>query len=157
MKVFNKNIKDFPAYFTTTLAGIGYFPKAPGTAASFFAVICLFFLNPDALVLFTLVILAIIAGIIWTPVIERNDGKDASHIVIDELAGQWITFLIITRYSVLILLAGFLLFRIFDIWKPFGINRIQNLPGGWGVMLDDILAGIYAAGVLYVLSYWKVL
>lgn len=157
MKNINKNFKELLAYFSGTLAGIGYFPKAPGTAGSFFSLICLFFIKPSAIELLILVVIATIAGIVSTPLIEKEDGKDPSHIVIDELAGQWITFLLITRYSFLTLLAGFLLFRVFDIAKPFGINRIQNLSAGWGVMLDDIVAGIYAAIVLYLLSYWKVL
>ena len=86
-----------------------------------------------------------------TSEIEKNDGTDPGHIVIDEIAGQWLTFLFIGHLSVVIVLAGFILFRLFDILKPLGINKIQELKGGWGVMLDDVLAAIYANTILHLL------
>ncbi len=69
----------------------------------------------------------------------------------DEWAGQALTFsffivkdTVFTQHYVIILLTGFVLFRIFDIIKPFGVHRLQKYPGGWGILLDDLLAGLYA-------------
>ena len=75
--------------------------------------------------------------------------KDPSQAVVDEVIGQLITFLFIPfTFSWKIVLAGFLLFRLFDIWKPYPINSLQNLPAGVGVCADDILAGVYAGTCL---------
>jgi phosphatidylglycerophosphatase A len=69
--------------------------------------------------------------------------------VIDEVVGQWIAFAGAVRLNWKSLLAGFLLFRLFDIWKPFPVRRAEALPRGWGILADDIAAGLYAALVLY--------
>jgi len=98
--------------------------------------------------------LVLLAGITWVGVLvstraERYYGHDAKAIVIDEVAGMLVTFLGIglapdwtTRGAVL--LTGFLLFRILDVVKPFPAGRAQDLPGGRGVVADDLMAGIYA-------------
>jgi len=75
--------------------------------------------------------------------VEEIWGKDHNRVVIDEVAGMCITLLLIPlkwQYT----LIGLILFRFFDILKPFGIRKLEELPGGWGVMADDVLAGIYA-------------
>jgi phosphatidylglycerophosphatase A len=82
--------------------------------------------------------------------------KDPQKVVIDEVSGQSITYLgLLSRGSFahgwIYLLAGFILFRVFDIWKPFPARQAESLPGGWGIMADDWIAGIYAAVVLYLL------
>jgi phosphatidylglycerophosphatase A len=80
--------------------------------------------------------------------------KDPGIVVIDEVAGQLITFLFIPLGVSLnwwILIAGFLLFRLFDIWKPYPIRRLEALESGLGIMADDILAGVYAAATLTLL------
>src|SRR6266545_549256 len=86
------------------------------------------------------------------------DRKDASQIVVDEVFGQIISFVFIAPYLSGLganwrwwMIAGFALFRAFDIFKPYPINRLQGLPGGLGVMMDDALAGVYAAVVLSLL------
>ncbi|SFA53410.1 Phosphatidylglycerophosphatase A [Pedobacter suwonensis] len=79
--------------------------------------------------------------------VEEIWGKDHNRVVIDEVAGMCITLLLIPlkwQYT----LIGLILFRFFDILKPFGIRRLEELPGGWGVMADDVLAGIYANIIL---------
>ena len=70
-----------------------------------------------------------------------ND-HDPSEVVIDEAVGMWIT-LYMLPHSIAIYSMAFILFRIFDIFKPSFIYRVQNLPGGWGIMMDDVLAGIF--------------
>ena len=146
-------IKKFLSYSLCTVFGAGYFPIAPGTFTSILAAVLVYLLYPEFLQLFLSIIVVFICGLIFTKEIEKKDGKDHRHIVIDELAGQWLTFLFIPNFTFITILTGFILFRIFDILKPFGINNLQSKKGGWGVMLDDILAGIYANVVLQILIF----
>jgi phosphatidylglycerophosphatase A len=74
--------------------------------------------------------------------VEKNWGKDNQKVVIDEVAGMCISLLLVPL-SVPYVAAGLILFRFFDITKPLYIRKAEHLPGGWGVMLDDVLAGIY--------------
>jgi phosphatidylglycerophosphatase A len=78
--------------------------------------------------------------------------KDDQRIVIDEIIGFQITMLF-TENNILNICAGFVLFRIFDILKPFPIKNLQRLPGGWGIVADDVVAGIYAGMVMLLLKY----
>jgi len=144
-------IRKYIAYILCTVLGAGYFPLLPGTFSSILAVLLIYFLQPGFYVLFFALIVTFSFGILFTKDIEENDGKDPQHIVIDELTGQWLTFLLIPKTSFLIIISGFILFRLFDILKPFGINSIQNMKHGWGVMLDDVLAGVYSNILLHML------
>jgi len=86
-------------------------------------------------------------GIMSADRVEEIWGKDHNRVVIDEVAGMCITLLFVPlkwQYT----LIGLVLFRFFDILKPFYIRKLEELPGGWGVMADDILAGIYANIIL---------
>jgi phosphatidylglycerophosphatase A len=74
-------------------------------------------------------------------------------VVIDEVAGQMVAFLLVPHASWKLLLAGFALFRFFDVTKPFPAGRAERLPGGWGIMVDDVIAGAYALGALAFLGY----
>ena len=95
-----------------------------------------------------MVLLALVAGVWAAGVMETESGsRDPSEIVIDEVAGMWLA-LIGIPVTWPGLLAAFLLFRLFDVWKPGPIDRLQNLPGGWGVMMDDIAAGAVAGGLV---------
>jgi phosphatidylglycerophosphatase A len=100
---------------------------------------------------------ALIAGAAGIPagtVVEReSDRMDPGHVVIDEVAGQWIA-LINSRADLAHLLAAFLLFRLFDIFKPWPARRLERLPGGWGIMFDDVAAGVYALLVAQALGNW---
>ena len=139
------------AYILCTCAGAGYFPFASGTFASFLAILILYLGRPDLLVLTVLILLSSAITIYFSAEIEKNDGKDPQHIVMDEIAGQWLTFLFIPNPTLPILAVGFFLFRIFDVSKILGINRLQNANGGWGVLLDDLLAGLYSNIVIQIL------
>ncbi len=95
-----------------------------------------------------MVLLALVAGVWAAGVMETMTGShDPSEIVIDEVAGMWLA-LIGIPVTWPGMLAAFLLFRLFDVWKPGPINRLQNLPGGWGVMMDDVAAGALAGGLV---------
>jgi len=147
------------ARLIATFFGSGYFPIAPATFASAIVAGILFLLGPgdgalagiagrghpliEGLIIIALFPLSIAAA----HQAEKSLGHDASPIVIDEVLGQMITLWFVPRTWPWIL-AGFLLFRLFDIWKPLGANEAQNLPGGWGIVADDVMAGIYAFALL---------
>lgn len=107
----------------------------------------IFWICPDLRgTLLAVAIAATFAVGVWVATeVEKTDGHDASIINIDEVAGMWLSlFLLPVSAGFLWHIGGFLLFRIFDIVKPPPANQSQNLPKGWGVMTDDIIAGIYA-------------
>jgi phosphatidylglycerophosphatase A len=140
-----------------TAFGLGFFPKAPGTVAAIAS--CLVFallhqISTGAWVIYTLLMLIFIAGIMSSSHVEKEWGKDNNKVVIDEVLGMGIALLFIP-YKIQYFLAGFILFRIFDIWKPFYIRKLEKINGGLGVMLDDVLAGIYSNIVLQGIIYFK--
>lgn len=141
------------AYAICSVAGIGYFPQAPGTFASALATILYFVISPNWQGLFLGIIIALVLGLLFTGQVELLSGKDPAFIVIDEFAGQWLTFLFLPQNDLIIVIAGFILFRVFDILKPLGIDKVQKLKSGRGVMLDDLLAALYANLTLHVLIY----
>ena len=138
--------------------GLGRLPIAPATWASFAVALLLLaasLLSPAALgpIPLGIAILAITPVAIWAShLAERDLGTDAKPIVADEIVGMLVAVWGIARLQApepgLFLAAAFLLFRIFDILKPFPIRQSQRLPGGWGVVGDDILAGLAANVVL---------
>ncbi len=99
-------------------------------------------------------ILITILGIWVSNKVEADWGKDSNKVVIDEVAGMCISLLFITP-TIVNLLIGFVLFRFFDIAKPLLIRKAEALPGGWGVMADDVLAGLYANILLQLIVYLK--
>ena len=101
-----------------------------------------------------LIVIIFALGVYTSSVTENNiSKKDPSIIVIDEWVGQWIALLFLPK-SILWGLAAFLLFRLFDIWKPYPIKKLDKMIGGLGIMLDDVLAGIYALVFISVLRAW---
>jgi phosphatidylglycerophosphatase A len=146
-----KKFFNFLSLLLATGFGIGYLvPVGQGTLASFFA---LFFIGPFLDLSYSSQLLFILAGlaaaIFVASVAERYFGKKDDHrIVIDEIISIFITFAGLSGVSIPVLILGFFLNRLFDIWKPLFIKRLQNLPGGWGVMLDDAASGFVAAIVL---------
>jgi phosphatidylglycerophosphatase A len=136
----------------TTGLGTGFAPIAPATVASALACVVLWFLPgirhwPGLLLALPFFFLGV-----WLATRgERRYGHDGRPIVIDELVGQWIT-LFFASQSLSIFIAAFFLFRLFDVWKPLGIRQSQQLPKGWGVMIDDVLAGALALLCLRLLT-----
>lgn len=88
--------------------------------------------------------------------VEKDWGKDSSKVVIDEAAGMCVGLLFVP-VSLTSILTGLLLFRVFDITKPFYIRKMESLPGGWGVMMDDVLAGIYTNIILQVVIHYQIM
>ena len=138
-------MKRLAAKILSTSFGIGYFPVAPGTVTSIVAVLCYYFipiLHEPALLL-SLVALCTVVGVWSGTLMEKECGEDPSIVTIDELAGQWLALVFLPDGWVAALLS-LLFFRLFDIAKPGPVDAAQRLPGGWGIMTDDLLAGLFA-------------
>jgi phosphatidylglycerophosphatase A len=132
------------ALLIATVGGVGHAPFALGTVASAITALALGIFTPSRSVLVVLVLGVILLGTWASHAAERSlGGKDPGAIVIDEVAGMALSVLALPLTPVA-LLAGFVLFRVFDIVKPYPANALQRLAGGVGVMLDDIVAGLYA-------------
>ncbi|MES2389644.1 MAG: phosphatidylglycerophosphatase A [Bacteroidota bacterium] len=142
---------------TASFFGTGYIEKGAGSVAAAACCLLLYFfpgsiINPVSA--FSLTLILVLLGIWSSGVTENFWGKDSKRIVIDEVAGMFITMLNLP-ISPLTLLAGFILFRFFDIAKPLGIRSAEKLGGGLGVMADDVVAGIYSNIVLQALCAFK--
>ena len=124
--------------------GSGFSPFAPGTAGALVAVFYVIPFNILLVVTSLLIVLFTAAGIWSADKLESEWGKDPSKVVVDEMVGVWIALLAVPVGNVWYILFAFLLFRFFDIFKPLGIRKMEQLEGGIGVMADDILAGIYS-------------
>jgi phosphatidylglycerophosphatase A len=133
-----------------TLLGVGFIPIAPGTVASFLTAaaykFCLFKLSWPwyILIMIAVFILGSLAASKYAKTINK---KDPRTVVIDEVLGQLIPLLLLPPEWLLII-AGFILFRFFDILKPLFIKKLESFPWGWGIMLDDVLAGIYTGIII---------
>jgi phosphatidylglycerophosphatase A len=139
-----------------TAFGAGFSPFAPGTAGAIVACVILWFLeklnwlttySPSFLIL---IIVCTGLGVVSTNYLEKHWGKDPSKVVMDEVIGMWIAIAFIP-FSYINILLAFILFRFFDIAKPLGIRKLEQLPGGIGVMADDVLAGIYSNLILHLI------
>ena len=142
--------------------GLGWLPVAPGTWGSLppvivFALMCHFGASvvSISIVMAALVLAGSVICVKCAPASIAAIGKaDPGEVVADEFAGQALTFLPISVVAAgqtwVVALLGFLLFRLFDITKPWPIRKLEKLPAGWGILLDDLLAGLYAAIVLLI-------
>lgn len=147
--------------FIATGFGSGYCPFAPGTAGAALAVILWYIasLFTSSMCLAGITFLCVIVftwcGIIASSAVEQIWGKDPSKVVIDEMVGVWIPLLAVpdNDYKYGYALAAFILFRLFDIFKPLGIRQMENFKGGVGIMMDDILSGIYSLILLLIVRY----
>ena len=140
--------------FLATGFGSGLSPVAPGTAGTLVGVVICLLCLPIPWILRLIIVLALLALSIYVAGQAEKiyQKKDDQRIVIDEIIGLQITMLPVA-INILNLCAAFVLFRIFDIWKPFPVKNLQGLPGGWGVVIDDVAAGIYAGAILWLLGY----
>jgi phosphatidylglycerophosphatase A len=141
-----------------TSLGIGYIGKGAGTVAAVACCICWYFAWAGGYppVIAAVIITAAITFIgVWAGnMVEPLWGKDHQRVVIDEVSGMCISLLFIP-VTIPYVLCGLFLFRLFDITKPFFIRQLEKLPGGWGVMADDVLAGIYANILLQIIVIFK--
>ena len=151
----------------TALAGLiatwfflGFVPKSPGTAGSLGALAIAWALHAwggMSATGFGVLALIGIAPAIWASgVTARARGlKDPQIVVVDEVVGQWLTLAGAARFNWKTWLLSFLLFRLFDIFKPPPVRQLEHLPGGEGIVLDDVMAGVYAALVMFAAGWFN--
>ena len=140
------------AWLIGTGLGSGLAPLAPGTAGSFLALAIYYFtpaslLGGDSQGLYLLIGIGFLVGVWATGTLTSPTDQDPRKAVWDEFVGIWVTCLILPK-TLPWMLAAFFCFRVFDIFKPWPIRRLERLPGGWGIMSDDVLAGVYGAVLL---------
>ncbi|RPI02280.1 MAG: phosphatidylglycerophosphatase A [Calditrichaeota bacterium] len=136
------------ALFLGTAFGSGYSPVAPGTVGSMLAVVVLWFLPEMSIKYWVHVIIVMFFIGVWAATeCEKVWGHDAGRINWDEVVGMMISLLTLPKTG-WTFLAAFILFRFFDIVKPFPVYQAQGLPKGWGVMADDVIAGLYSLLVM---------
>jgi phosphatidylglycerophosphatase A len=155
-EIENPKFEIFHKLFSSVL-GIGYI-KGGGTIAAAVCCLCWYLAwngayPPPALsVLITVAIT--LAGVWSSSIMERFWGTDPSKVVIDEVAGMCVSLLLLPS-NIKYLSAAFILFRFFDILKPLYIRKAESFPKGWGIMLDDILAGVYTNILLQAVLWFK--
>jgi phosphatidylglycerophosphatase A len=139
--------------WVATLGPIGHSPVAPASAGSAVVALVAYYLPVPPLPV-ALALLALAAALaVWIcGEAEGSLGHDAKPIVFDELVGQSLALVLVPRHP-LAYFASFALFRVFDVWKPLGAREAQRLPGGWGVVADDVIAGLAACGAFH-LAGW---
>jgi phosphatidylglycerophosphatase A len=163
-----QRVKDFLCAAACTSLGFGYSPIIPGTVGTIpsvilFILIALYVaLEHQTLVIATVLILACLLSILLAPWAERQwDRKDPRRFVLDEVAGYFFTVLLVWPFvatqepTIIIIFTGlaFVATRFFDIVKPFPARRLEKLPQGWGILLDDLAASLYAAATLHVIFH----
>ena len=133
----------------------GKIPKAPGTWGSLFAFLPWFFFKDVSIPVYIAILIGtLVIGYLVAGTAEKLlDQEDAGPIVIDEILGMFITLFLAPNHPIAWVL-GFILFRLFDIWKPFPVSWFdQKFHGGLGIMMDDVMAGVYAFVSLQLICY----
>ena len=156
-------MKKFPLFhkLIATSFGAGFSPVAPGTMGALVAILVWYILSLCMAystlqwTLAGLIVVFTIIGVWSATVSERYWGEDPSKVVIDETVGEWIALLAVPAgQHWAYIVAAFVLFRFFDIFKPLGVRSMENLKGGYGIMADDFLSGVYAAVVMLLVDYF---
>ena len=141
-------MQKFLIYGIGTGLGTGYAPIAPGTAGSLLGLVLIYLFPLNGWYWLALTLLFFFIGVWTSTIIEKEKGEDPPIVVIDEVVGQWVALLFLPVYSVKVFVLAFLLFRLFDVRKPPPIDQSQNLKAGYGIMIDDVIAGVYANIIL---------
>ena len=145
------------AFLIATWFGCGYAPKAPGTAGSLAGLLiamALHYMGYGRGMLLALTAILMAPGIWSASVVARETNTTDPHIVVvDEVIGQWITLAGAATFNWKTWIAAFALFRVLDVWKPAPARQFESLPGGWGIVADDVMAGLYGALGIFVLDH----
>jgi phosphatidylglycerophosphatase A len=153
-------IRNRLAAAVSTWFGCGLAPAAPGTVGSAAALgIALLIESYAAWQPFWFALLAVAVSVpgVWAAgeTARARHLKDPAFVVVDEVVGQWLALAGARPLNGKAFLGAFLLFRLFDIWKPFPVRRLESLPGGLGIVADDLMAGLYAALVLWLAGWFN--
>lgn len=133
--------------FIVSLFGVGYFPGFPGTIGSLVIAALAYTLYStfeihwiwDIEIFLLFILLGFVAGY---DLVKHHDIKDPSWFVMDEAAGMWLSMMLLPKDNLWVIVIAFLMFRLFDIWKPWLIKKAEKIPGATGIMLDDVMAAI---------------
>jgi phosphatidylglycerophosphatase A len=144
----------------STWFGCGYSPVAPGTvgsaAAMAIAILIEHYSDCSPLAFAAAAIVVSAPGIWAAGETARQAGiEDPQFVVVDEVVGQWLALAGSRALNWKSWIAAFVLFRLFDIWKPFPVRQLESLPGGAGIVADDLMAGVYAALVLFLAGWFN--
>jgi phosphatidylglycerophosphatase A len=128
-----------------TALGSGYFPIAPGTVGSAVGLALFWPLHwMSAAAQVAAVVALFVAGVVASTAVARGSGiEDPGIVVVDEVVGMW-TSILFLPFTPATAVSGFVLFRLLDVFKPYPARQLESLPGGWGIMSDDVMAGLYA-------------
>ena len=139
------SVSDRTAIVIATAFGAGYSPIAPGTAGSLVGLALFWPLQLAApWVQLLVTVVAYFAGVAASGRLAQRLGrKDPGAAVVDEVVGMWLSLLFLP-FTPATAVAAFLLFRVLDVFKPYPARQFESLPGGWGIMTDDVMAGVYA-------------
>lgn len=149
------------ARWVLSFGGFGLSPKAPGTTGTLGAALAaaaILAWAPELTTNWTVfcvgwIVVASALTVLLTPVIEAETGQeDPGVIVMDEVAGYFATLAFLPSATYVHLAAAFFIFRFFDVWKPWPARRLEDLPSGWGVLLDDVAGGLYGGVILWALD-----
>jgi phosphatidylglycerophosphatase A len=131
----------------------GYIPFASGTFGSLVALIIYFIPGFEKLyIIIPAIIILFFYGVFVAFKFENIYGKDPAECTVDEIVGTWIALIALPK-TILICLTSFFIWRILDIVKPFPARTSENLKGGWGIMIDDVISGVYALLVVHLIVY----
>ena len=147
------------AWVIATWFGCGLAPRAPGTVGTLGAIPLYWLALRGGRAGVGVTALAVTLAGVWAASVVARElaDEDPQVVVVDEVAGTLITMLPMAAWSWRAVVVGVLLFRFFDILKPWPIRKLERLPGGWGVVMDDVAAGVLGAAVMAVLRYARVL
>lgn len=157
----NKDFKKYlkltnPIHFLAVGLGSGLSPIMPGTMGSLMAILCwLLFNGLQPILYWVLMVVAFIFGcFLCQKTSDDTHTHDSGHIVWDEFVGMWITLFFIPQVSILWVMIAFVAFRIFDMAKPWPIRWFdKRVPGGFGIMVDDVIAAIFSSITVYLFTY----
>lgn len=153
----NAKIDLFSVLFSSCFY-VGYIPKASGTFGSLFGLLFFLIKGFERIeILLPVTLICFFIGILTSNVMVKRYGEDPSVVVVDEVVGMWVTILVFeilsrTNLSLFYILVSFFAFRFFDIVKIQPAKYFDDLPNGFGIMMDDVIAGIYAGAVVYLIS-----
>lgn len=140
------------AQIISTFCFIGYLPLVPGTFGSLAALLLFInFFSSNYLSQLWMTLFVSLLGFLFSGIEEKHSlKKDPKHVVIDEVAGMFITLMFLPFYDIRVFISAFILFRVLDTLKPYPAYKMQDLHGSFGIMIDDIIAGVYANIILQI-------
>lgn len=131
----------------------GYIPVASGTFGSLVAIVIYLIPGFEQLhIILPSIVILFVYGVYVSSKFEKVYGKDPSKCTVDEFVGTWIALIAIPK-TILLTLTSFLIWRAFDIIKPFPARSSEKLPGGWGIMIDDVISGFYSLILIHLIVY----